>query len=452
MTAKTTVADLKKFVEGVAVGTKVARINADPRLWLEVRRPGNEPARASWVLRYTHNGKKQSLGLGKYVVTGTGGVGLAEARKLAAVKLTDIDRGIQPVKAARATAKKQTEDSNAAFAFELRTVRKAAEQWHEATKGKLTSDKYREQRWRRLAEYLDLIGDTPVAALTVADVADTFTKLGAKDRAETFRRSSADLERVIEYAASQGWFDGVNPATRARKALDKPVVKHRRAFTVDRLPEFSKAMQEVDKALPYPVTAHLLRMLALTAARTREIRLMTWADVEGLDTDTATLHVPIDRMKRRKAWSIPLSTQAVQLLREIRTWQSAAGAGLKGVEDGFVFVRLEGNYKGRLCSENAVNDLLKAMGWHAEVTGHGLRKVMRTVGAKLWPYNGANRTEALEWALAHVNANKMIGIYDQNDHMQERRELLQWWADHLDQQRQPKASNVVPMRAAQGGT
>lgn len=451
--AEITVNELDELVRTVPEGVAVPRRKrVGDRLFIEVRRPGTEPARASWVLRYSHAGRKQSLGLGKYYpqgMAGLGGVTLSQARKAARVKLLEIDKGVQPVKAARATAKKQASEIAAQVALESRTVRRAVEGWHEATKSKLTSPKYQGQRLRRLEEYLGHIGGIAVVALTVADVADTFTKLGARDRAETFRRSSADLEKSIDYAASQGWFDGVNPVTRARKGLDKPQQVGRRAFGPDRLPEFSKALHGVDTALPYPVTAHLLRMLTLTGARTREIRELQWSEVQGLDGDKPMLQIPASRMKQRKPWSVPVSPQAAKLLLDIRGWQTQVGAGLKGVKDGYVFTRLDGNYKGRLCSENAVNDLLKEMSWHGELVGHGLRKVFSTVAHASWPYLGANRTETIEFSLAHVHADKVRGIYDLNGYMDQRRALMVWWGAHLDHVRQPQASNVLRMRSGQ---
>jgi len=453
---------LDSLIKGVPEGSIPRRLNVDDRLFVEVRRPGAAAPKCSFVLRYSYGGKKQSMGLGRYFPEGTAGLNgitLANARKAAAAHLKDIDKGEHPVKARKEKVAKDTADREAKADLEKHTVRAAAEQWHADSRNheKVTSDKYRSQRWRRLGEYLDILGNIPVSTLTVRDVSAAVEvlktedkKTGRKaDRIETLRRSIADLEKALDHVSERGWFDGINPATRVRKGMGgRPKAEGRRAFSPDRLAEFSKALQGVDIDAPYPVTAHLLRMLALTAARTREIRLMTWADVVGLDTDTATMSIPASRMKRRKAWSIPLSTQVVELLRDIKRWQAEAGEGLKAVADGYVFVRLDGNYKGRLASENAVNDKLKAMGWHKEVTGHGLRKVMRTVGGKLWPYNGANRKEALEWALAHADANKMVEVYDLNDHIDLRRELLQWWADHLDLLRQPQGSNVVPMRAA----
>lgn len=452
--------------DGKALKGDTRRIKAGDRLYLEVRKALSAAPQASWVLRYTHHGRKQSLGLGKYHPQGfaeAGGVTLAQARKAAKVKLLDVDAGIQPVKAARATAKKQASEIAAQVALETRTVRAAVHGWHEATKGGLTSPKYAAQRLRRLEEFLPHIGITPVALLTSADVSKALKELmqegkNAKRRAnrtETLRRSAADLEKALDYAMNTlDWFDSENPATRALKGIadvvgKKPPQVGHRAFKVERLAEFSKALHSGGAGLPYPVTAHLLHLLALTGARTREVRELKWSEVEGLDGDRPMLHIPASRMKRRAPWSMPLSRQAVKLLTEIRGWQARAGGGLKGVKEGYVFTRLDGNYKGRLCSENSVNDLLKVMGWHGELVGHGLRKVFSTVAHASWPYLGANRTEAIEFSLAHVHKDRVRGIYDSNGYMDQRRALMQWWADHLECVRQPQASNVLRMRSGQ---
>lgn len=190
-------------------------------------------------------------------------------------------------------------------------------------------------------------------------------------------------------------------------------------------------------------------MLTLTRARTREIRELQWSEVEGLDSDKPMFHIPASRMKQRKPWSVPLSPQAAVLLRNIHGWQAQVGAGLKGVNDGYVFTRLDGNYPGRLCSENAVNDLLKDMGWHGELLGHGLRKVFSTVAHASWPYLGPDRVEAIEFSLAHVHADKVRGTYDLNDFMEQRRALMVWWADHLDRVRQPQGAKVIKLRSGQ---
>jgi integrase len=447
-----TVAELDQFVR-LAPEAKTRRLKVGDRLFLEVRRRGAEQPKSSWVLRYSDNQTKQSLGLGSYFPQGQrriGGVTLAQAVRAAASKLLEIKAVGNPVKAqrqvvhARKLAEQEaTANLNAKATLELRTVGAAIKAWHEGTKGKLTSDKYRAQRLRRLDEYVVQIGSIPVAKLTVADVADTFIRLGASDRAETFRRSSADLEKSIDYAAGLGWFDGVNPVGRARRNLSRPKQIGRRSFGIEKLPEFARAVALIGTAEPYPVTAHLLRLLMHTAARTSEIRLLRWTEVAGLDGDNPMLHIPAERMKRRMAWSVPLSMQAVHLLRELRDWQSQAGQDLQRVGDGYVFVRLHGNYKGRLCSENAVNDRLSEMGWADELVAHGLRKVFSTVAYDSWPYHGANRTEAIEFSLAHVHKDKIRGTYDTNDFMSQRRELMRWWSEYLQVKAESPSNDAV---------
>jgi integrase len=180
------------------------------------------------------------------------------------------------------------------------------------------------------------------------------------------------------------------------------------------------------------VALQLLRLLTLTGARTLELRRLQWSEVEGLDGEAPLVRVPADRMKRRAAWVVPLSPASANVLRTVKRWQSEAGASLKGVKAGFVFVHLAGNYKGRVLSENAVNDLLQGMGWGESLTAHGLRKVFSTIAHDQWPYHGPNRTEAIEYSLAHAPADKVRGTYDKNDFTDKRRELLTWWAGHLE--------------------
>jgi integrase len=470
MAADITVAELDGFVRAALPGT-VGRLRAADRLFLEVRRPSEAAPRASWVLRYSHGGKKCSLGLGKYIPKAggavkvsavkvkreTGGVTLAAACEAAVERLKVIDGGVQPVaakKAVVAEGKAALEAAAVAAAAAAvaseRTVAAAVLMWHEETKGALTSLKYAGQRLRRLEEYFPLVGSVEVSKLSIGDIAGAFKALNAKGRPETHLRTSRDLEKAIDWVASQGWVVGANPVSTVRKGLGKRVksdVGHR-AFKVERLAAFSKELAAVGLGKDYPVTERLLQVLALTAARTGEIRLMKWSEIVGLEGDVAAVaHIPVERMKKRVAWSIPLSAQVVGLLREIKGWQAGL-QGLKGVHDGFVFVRLEGSYKGRLCSENAVNDLLEGMGWGDELVGHGLRKVFSTVAYSSWPFQAANRTEAIEFSLAHVHKDRVRGTYDLNDYAAQRRALMDWWAGHLELLAQPQAGNVVTLRAA----
>jgi integrase len=230
--------------------------------------------------------------------------------------------------------------------------------------------------------------------------------------------------------------------------LTLPTVEGRRFFDLERLAEFWRSVAGADAGggTRYPVALQLLRLLTLTAARTLEIRALQWADVIGLDSPSPSLSIPAARMKRRKAWSVPLSPAAAEVLREVRAWQLEAGAGLKGVKEGRVFVHLTGNYKGRCLSENAVNDLLQGMGWGDVLTAHGLRKVFSTLAHGAWPYNGPNRALAIEYSLAHVSVDKVRATYDKNDYLDLRSDLMGWWAGHLQASITVEAAPVARLR------
>lgn len=473
--ATITVAQLDSWVKGSPQG--VRRYAVAQNLFLEVRRKAadSEPA-ASWVMRWRADGNDRSAGLGRYIPSGAEGVGvkLADVTQAANALRVKIKTGSGDLAADRRIAREESklkehaakqaaralaEEDRRAKIKAAQTVEAACNEWHSRSAGKLTSPKYEAQRLRRLQDFFPHIGCIPVADLKTEQVSGAFDAMleAVEGRGlghsgvETLRRSSADLEKAWAYAAGKGWCEGTNPVTTARANLDKPKVVGRRHFDPAKLADFWGAVQRAGAEVRYPVALQLLRLLTLTGARTLEMRHLRWSEVEGLDGVVPVVRVPADRMKRRDAWTVPLSPAAAELLRTMKTWQDEAGAGLKGVKAGLVFVHLEGNYKGRPLSENAVNDLLQVMGWGESLTAHGLRKVFSTIAHDQWPYHGPNRTEAIEYSLAHAPADKVRGTYDKNDFTDKRRELLTWWAGHLDKvTAEAKKEAVTDVKADEG--
>lgn len=469
--ATVTVLQVDAWVKASPVG--VRRYAVAQNLFLEVRRKTADSVPASsWVFRWRVAGRDQSFGLGRYVPAGGDGHGvklraaLAEAEALRArihsgnadlaaerraARLEAHNREAAALAVQKARAAEQTREAEKA----ARTVQAACEEWHDKSAHKLSSPKYAAQRLRRLQDFFPHIGGVPVADLQTEQVSTAFDAMlqavaekgAGHSGAETLRRSSADLEKAWAYAAGKGWCSGSNPVTTARSNLDKPKAEGRRLFNPERLPEFGAALDAMEakqraEGRQYPITVQLLRMLTLTAARTLEVRGLRWSEVEDLDGAAPLVRVPASRMKRRSEWTIPLSPAAADVLRTVRAWQADAGAGLKGVADGLVFVHLEGNYKGRGLSENAANDLLQEMGWADDLTAHGLRKVFSTIAHDQWPYHGPNRTEAIEYSLAHAPADKVRGIYDKNEFKDKRRELLTWWAEQVSKRPAPAVAVV----------
>lgn len=465
----------KDFESGAAPQMQVGDGN---RLYLRAKKNPSGVASYSWLLKWESpiDRKAKSMGVGSYLphagkVAGGTYTTLAQARKAAEELATSLAAGRDPaiekrtqrdIQAAEAvtaaSARKAAEDEAAELA--RRTVDAAVKGWYAATQGGLTSDKYAAQKLRRLDEYGPLIGSIPVKLLSRADVVEAHEHLlrgkrehgKAASRVETVRRMSADLDKAIDWAISRGWRDGENPVTGARRALPgAPKAVHRRAIEAADVGRFWRAVKDADATQQFPVCAHLLRLLTLTAARTKEIREMAWADVVDIDGKAPHILVPAHRMKQRMPWRCYLSPSAVQLLKDIKRWQATAGQGLEGVEAGKVFVHLEGNYKGRALSENAVNVKLKQLGLHDEIVGHGVRSLFSTVAHDCWPYQGPNRTEAVEYSLAHANEDKVRAAYDRNDFKDLRAQLMIWWAEHLERSLQAREGVVVPLRSSARG-
>lgn len=435
----TTVAQLNSAIASVPSGV-VARFPVAKRLFIEVRTGGSE-RRASWVMRYQHptkldaNGKpvKASEGLGPYPQ-----VSLQNAKKKAEERTVLIEGGVSPVQVRRDTAKAAGDAAKTLESKKLRTVAKAVELWDDETSKELTSAKYRAQRTRRLEDFTKLIGLIPIADLTAEHVAGAMTKIG-RHKGDTLAKSSGDLGKVIAYAQSLGWTVTGNPVGVARAGLQKKAATGRRAFEQAELPNFVKDLRtyanEAVHGGRYPVAVKLVEMIMLTGARTGEIRLADWSEITDLDGGTPTLSVPASRMKMREPWRITLSSQAAAILREIKAQQIAYDLPGRG-NVGPIFAHIGGRFGSatspKVVSEAASIVVLKAIGWHGRLVGHGLRKVFSTAAHQGWTYHGANRAEAIEYALAHRASNKIRATYDKNEFMSERRMLAQWWADHID--------------------
>lgn len=464
---------------------KLARLADGGNLFLEGRRNSQGRVSFSWVMRWRDGADKNAQGVGKDRSKGLG-VYLPKAPKSADGDYVTLKQAREAAEAIRAgfdrdgrdpgLKVRMARDKLQADALEAKHIRKAAEdadarrtkytveaairEWHAATCGELTSPKYSAQRLRRLLDYVPLIGSIAVERLTRSDVVGAHDVLikakdgnaaGVTKRPETLKRTSGDLAKAIDWAINRGWAgdNAINPVPSTRTTLEKPAKRvGRRTIDPANVAEFWQAVAEAGKGQRYPVAVRLLAMLTLTAARTKEIRLMQWSDVVDLDGDMPMIRVPAERMKRREEWSCMLSPDAVAILREVKSWQSEAGQGLKGVKDGFVFVRLEGTYKGRVCSENAVNDLLADIGWHDQMTGHGLRKLFSTVAHDKWPYVGSNRTEAVEFSIAHAPEDKIRATYDLNDFRHLRAQLMTWWSEYLRVKTEAKAGTVVHLKRA----
>ena len=160
-------------------------------------------------------------------------------------------------------------------------------------------------------------------------------------------------------------------------------------------------------------TAQGLRLLILTATRPGETRGAQWAE---FDLDAALWTIPAERMKMKIEHRVPLSTQAVEVLR---TMQAVSGGGALVFPSPF--------YPSKPLSDSTFNSALARMGYKATATAHGFRALFSTVANEC----GWN-PDVIERQLAHTEKNEVRAAYHRSTYMKDREALMQWWADYLD--------------------
>ena len=219
------------------------------------------------------------------------------------------------------------------------------------------------------------------------------------------------MDRIFNYANLNNYCKQ-NPVAPLKGTLISPKKKNQPALEESELPEFLKKLDEADA---YVSTKLGLRLVLLTLARTVEIRFSTWDEFD-LESEKPVWRIPADRMKMNRDHMIPLSRQAVDVLKEIKRFVR---------EDLYVFEQLRNSKKPM--SANTMLYAIYRMGYKGKATVHGFRATVSTILNE----NGF-RGDVIELLLAHVEKNQVRAAYNRAEYLDERREILQWWADHLD--------------------
>jgi len=276
------------------------------------------------------------------------------------------------------------------------------------------------------------IGRRPIAELEAPELLSVLRRLVTRGTLNTAGRVRETISAIFRYAIATGRVQR-NPAADLRDALPKATQKNFAALTNPA--EVAELLRAIDGYQGLPVTFSALRLSPLLFQRPGEIRAMEWSE---LDLDAAEWRIPPSRRKLRKAAKenprtlphiVPLSTQAVQILREL---QRLTGDGK------LVFPSVRSRQ--RPMSDNTVNGALRRLGYSKEqMTGHGFRHMASTLLNEL----GWN-PDAIERQLSHRDRDEVRGTYNLAQYMAERREMMQGWADYLDALK--TGANVVPIR------
>ena len=393
-------------VKEIKATTEPGRYGDGNGLYLNIAPNGSK----SWIQRVRLDGKRTDRGLGS-----VGKVALAEARKVAIANLAAIKSGLNPFDATSAPVEVKETPAVPTFADAARAVYALnIGEWGDGTA----------KRWLRRLEIhaFPVLGDDLVSAFTYSDIADLLNPLRAESH-ETARKVRQALTVVFDWAKVKGYRVD-NPADSALNSIlrkVKHVPENHKALNYS---EVAVAIAKVKFGYAMRVTALAFELLVLTAARSGEVRFADWSEI---DLSAGVWEIPAERMKGKRAHRIPLSEQAIAILRQVR-WipdPDAADDSLfpfMEVKTGPVF-RMP---NGKTLSENALLDRCEKDNIGA--TPHGFRTSFRSWAKAEY---GA-RFEAIELCLAHSVGTSVTQAYDREDLLKERRGIMQAWSDYLD--------------------
>lgn len=374
---------------------KAYRITDAHSLYLQVTPSGGK----HWRVNFSFAGKQKTLALGSYPV-----VSLLAARMERDKAKALLAEGIDP------SAAKRADVPAASPAGE--TFADVAARWFKLNERKWVSDYAMRLRARMDQDILPHLGNKPVASITPKDVLDTIRRIEARGAIEMARRIHQMVSQVFRFAVAENLIP-FDPARDIGDALaPKPAPKRRSAMPADEIPAF------LDKVRAYqgePCTIHGLQLVAHTAVRTNELRMAEWSEFEGLEGADPLWRIPADKMKMRRDHIVPLSRQAVAIIKAIRP-----------VTGHQRWVFLSADAAGKPMSQNAMIFALYRMGWHSRATVHGFRSSFST-----WANESQMNRDWIEVQLAHVDAS-IRGVYNSALYLPQRREMMAAWSDHIE--------------------
>lgn len=370
-----------------------------------------------WDYRRPVTGKRNTLSLGIYP-----DVGLADARQRHAEARKLLAAGVDPGEQRKQAKREQA----AVVAAAGDTFEVVAREWMaRQSVARVTAEK---NRWLLEAFLFPEIGSRPIGEISPRELLDALRKIEATGKLETAARAKIKAGQVFRYAMLEGKAE-IDPTASLRGAIKSAKARHHAAVT-DPV-KIGQLLRAIEGFSGQPVTHAALKLAPLVFVRPGELRAAEW---EEMDLDGAVWRIRPERMKMKAAHLVPLSSQAVAILRDLH---ALTGGGRH------VFPGLRPN---RIMSENTINAALRALGYSgSEMTGHGFRSMAATrLNEMGW------NADAIERQLAHAETNKVREAYTHAaQYLPERVRMMQAWADYLDGLR--AGGNVVPLRSKVAG-
>lgn len=349
-----------------------------------------------WRIKYRVDGKEKTLSLGSYP-----DLSLVKARQCRTEARQKMADGIDPGAHKKA--------SKAAQKVEGVSFESLAREWYD----------YNAPRWAEATAYkaklylendiIPGIGSRPIKTITRPELVELVRTVEARGTLNAAGKIRQWLHQIFRYGLARGVVNA-NPATDLSVvAAPAKAARHHPHVTYAELPEL---LGKVEAANIHTLTRHAIRLLTMTAVRPGELRQAPWSE---FDLDAATWTIPKERMKARRPHIVPLPQQAVAILRQ-----------LYEITGRYSLVFAGANPE-RPMSENTINKALRLAGYEGRQTGHGFRHLLST------ELNGRGyNKDWIERQLAHGDSDEIRGTYNHAAYVEQRREMMQAWADSID--------------------
>lgn len=349
-----------------------------------------------WRFRYRFAGKPKLISFGIY-----GEVTLAEARRKRDEARSMLAKGINPSDARKAEkiALRFSHENN----FEA-----VAREWHSSKLSTWSEGYAKEVLGCLVRDIFPYVGHRPVdqiEPLELLTVLHKIEKRGALEQASKIRRRCGE---VLRYAVVTGRAKH-NFAPDLAIALNKPKQNHFPFLTEKEIPDFVKALDGYQGSL---LTKYATQLLMLTGVRTIELRAAEWSE---FDLRNALWEIPKERMKKRRSHLVPLSTQAVEILKK-----------LKVISGKYLLLFPGRNDVRKPMSDASINKVIKMLGYHGRLTGHGFRHMMSTI-----LHEHGFESAWIEMQLAHVDKNSIRGTYNHAQYLIQREEMIEWHSSFI---------------------
>ena len=386
--------------------TNTAIRNAKPRLkryrlfdsqglYIEVAPNGGK----WWRLKYRILGKEKRLSLGIYPE-----VSLKEARVKRDQARSLLAEGADPIEA------RKTQRIPDGTSFEA-----VAREWF----GKFTpswSEGHANRIFRRLEnDVFPWLGSRPIDQIDPPELLKVARRIESRGALETAHRAIRNCGQVFRYAVATGRASR-DPTSDLKGALPPVRVIHHSSITDPRV--IGGLLRAIDGYEGSLLTRCALQLAPLVFVRPGELRHAEWSEFNLKESDW---RIPARKMKGRQPHIVPLATQSVAILSELRPLTGSSR---------YVFPSVRSVTKPM--SDNTLNAALRRLGYsNDEMTGHGFRSMASTILNE----QGCWHPDAIERQLAHVERNNVRAAYNYAEHLEERKRMMQTWADYLDQLR-----------------